>query len=259
MEDKFKKIKIIYEDLNYFIVYKPAQVIVHGGNGVKEQTLIDVLLEKYPYLKDVGENSSRPAIVHRLDKESSGLLVIAKNQESFNYFKNLFKSRQIQKNYKALVYGQITNEKFTLNFPLIKNSKTGKMSALPIIEKDNIYKKDSRRNMGNRQALLNAKEAITHIELEKSFVNYSYLDIRIATGRNHQIRAHLSAFGHPIVGDNLYGKRFKHKNEKLALNRIFLEAYKLNFIDQEGESKEYEISLSDELLNILHNLKSINI
>ncbi len=255
MEDKFKQIVIIHEDINYLLVYKPAKVIVHSGNGVKEKTLIDFLLEKYPYLASVGESSLRPAIVHRLDKESSGLLIIPKNQDSFNYFKNLFQSRQIEKRYKALVYGKIDKEFFTLNFPLIKNTKTGKMAALPLIEKENIFKKDSRRNLGNRHALMEAKEAITHVKLEKNFINYSYLDIQIETGRNHQIRAHLSAFGHPIVGDNLYGRRFKGKNEKLALNRIFLEAYQLSFLDQEKKKQTYKIKLSPELSNLLKVVK----
>jgi 23S rRNA pseudouridine1911/1915/1917 synthase len=255
MEEKFGQIKIIDEDSNYLIVYKPAGVIVHGGQGVKEKTLTDVLLEKYPYLTSVGESSLRPAIVHRLDKESSGLLIIPKNQTTFDYFKELFQTRQIEKRYKALVYGQIDKEYFTLNFPLIKNNKTGKMSALPLIEKDNIYKKDSRRNLGNRHALMNAKEAITHLKVEKKFINYTYLDVEIKTGRNHQIRAHLSAFGHPIVGDNLYGRRFKGKNEKLALNRIFLEAYQLSFLDQEKKKQKYKIKLSPELSNLLKVVK----
>lgn len=255
MEEKLKQIKIIHEDPDYFLVYKPAQVIIHGGLGVKEKTLIEVLVEKYPYLSEIGENPDRPAIVHRLDKESSGLLIIPKNQISFDYFKNLFQTRQIKKKYKALVHGQIDKEYFTLNFPLIKNNKTGKMSALPVIEKDNIYKKDSRRNMGNRQALMNAKEAITHVKLEKTFINYSYLDIQIETGRNHQIRAHLSAFGHPIVGDNLYGKRFKNKNAKLNLNRIFLEAWQLSFVDQNNKLREYKLELSNELKSILKIVK----
>ncbi len=255
MEEKFQQIKVIHEDPNYLIVYKPAQVIVHGGIGVKEKTLIDILSDKYPYLLVVGEDTNRLAIVHRLDKESSGLLIVPKNQEAFHYFKNLFQSRQIRKNYKALVYGQIERENFTLNFPLIKNNKTGKMSALPLIEKDSIYKKDSRRNMGNRQALINAKEAITHVKLEKTFINYTYLDIQIETGRNHQIRAHLSAFGHPIVGDSLYGKRFKAKNEKLKLNRIFLEAYQLSFIDQNRIKQEYKIEQSKELQNLFKSIK----
>lgn len=129
------------------------------------------------------------------------------------------------------------------------------MSALPLIEKDNIYQKDSRRNMGNRQALMNAKEAITHVKLEKTFINYSYLDIQIETGRNHQIRAHLSAFGHPIVGDNLYGKRFKNKNAKLNLNRIFLEAWQLSFVDQNDKPREYRLELSKELKYILKIVK----
>ncbi len=255
MEEKFKQIRIMQEESGYFVVYKPAQVIVHGGLGVKEKTLIDVLLEKYPYLAKIGENSFRPAIVHRLDKESSGLLIIPKNQDSFNYFKKLFQTRKIEKKYRSLVYGKIEKDYFSLNFPLIKNNKSGKMSALPVIEKDDIYKKDSRRNMGNRQALMKAKEAITHVKVKKRFINYTYLELQIETGRNHQIRAHLSAFGHPVVGDNLYGKRYKNKNAKLNLNRIFLEACQLSFIDLSGEKKEYKLELSKELENILKIVK----
>lgn len=110
--------QIIYENEDYLIINKPSGLIVHGGAHIEEKTLVDFLLEKYPNLKNVGEDPERPAIVHRLDKEASGLMVIPKNNKSFDHFKDLFKNRKIEKEYIALVHGALNKDEAVIDFPI---------------------------------------------------------------------------------------------------------------------------------------------
>lgn len=249
------EIRIIENQPNFLIVYKPAGLIVHSGQGVKEEALSDILSKKFPIIKTVGDDINRPGIVHRLDKEVSGLLIIPKNNESFLFFKNLFKNRIIKKAYIALVHGQIINDEASINFPIARSKKNGKMAALPLKIADNKEKKGN-RDLGNLNSLSLAKEAQTYFKVEKRFRNYTLLKILTSTGRTHQIRVHLSAYGHPIVGDNIYAnKKCKIKNDKLKLNRIFLEANYLSFTYQDKTKWEFDENLSNCLNNFLIKLK----
>lgn len=245
-------INIIFNNDDFLIINKPSGLVVHGGKGVKDKSLIDYLVIEFPFLKMLGENPERPAIVHRLDKEVSGLMIIPKNDEAFLCFKNLFKERRIIKNYKALVFKQINNDYGTINFPLIRSKKSGKISALPL--KYKVKKNINNRDLANISLNMKAKEAITNFKVIKNYINYSFLDVNIETGRTHQIRAHLNAYGHPIVGDNLYtNKKSKLNNKKITLKRIFLEASSLAF---EHKNKEYnfKIDLNLDLQNFLETL-----
>jgi 23S rRNA pseudouridine1911/1915/1917 synthase len=250
--DLVKNIKIIADENDFFIVYKPAGLIVHSGKGVKEESLSDILSQRFPELKNVGEDPDRPAIVHRLDKEVSGLLIIPKNQTSFFYFKDQFKNHLITKKYTALVYGHILKEEGLINFPIARSKKGGKMAALPM----SINNENNNRNLGNQISLLSSKKAETHFSLMQRYVNYSLLKVKIKTGRTHQIRVHLSAYGHPIVGDNIYGnKKARLANKKHDINRVFLEADYLSFLDQKGRKYEYKLKISSDLQKILTILK----
>lgn len=233
------RLDIIDETDEFLVINKPAGLIVHGQNNY---TLADWLKEKYPKIKKVGEDQERPGIVHRLDKEVSGLMVIAKTQKSFNSLKKQFQERSIIKEYTALAYGQITKDVGVINFP-IKRSPTGyKMSAIPLTVKG--------------QPTEEGRQAETRFEIVKKLINYTLLKVKIITGRTHQIRVHLGAYGHPLVGDNIYGtSKTRLQNKKLELNRIFLIADRLSFTDLTGKQKNYKINLPPELKNFLKQIK----
>jgi len=250
--------EIIFNDKNYLVINKPAGLTVHGGVAVKDKTLVDWLLENYPEIKNVGEDPIRPGIVHRLDKEVSGLMVVAKNNLAFTNLKNQFQKRDINKQYLALAHGQISKEDGEINFP-IKRAKDGyKMAAMPI-DSGSLSKKTNLQNRdeGNLAGWLKAKEAITSFKVVKKYINYTFLEVKIKTGRTHQIRVHFFAYGHPLVGDNLYyTKKSKLKNQKLNLGRIFLVANRLTFTDLEGEKKNFTIKLPLELEEFIAHLKA---
>ena len=226
-------IKIIKETKNYLVLEKPAGLMVHPAENVKEYTLVDWLKEKYPEIENVGDDKiNRPGIIHRLDKNVSGLLVITRTQEMFKHLKKQFKDRTVRKKYLALVYDKIKDNEGKINFPIIRSKRTGKMVAKPI----GVF----------------LKKALTLWTLKKQFDHYSLLDIEIKTGRSHQIRAHMQAIDHSVVGDNLY-KNKEHK-DKFNLNRIFLHAYYLEFTDLQGERQKFEIELPEELQEVLRKL-----
>lgn len=251
MSHKFPE--IIFEDNNYLVINKPADLIVHGGPGITEITLADLLIEKYPEILEVGEDKLRPGIVHRLDKEVSGLMVIAKNNESFNNLKEQFKDRDVNKTYLALVHGKIEKDYDDIIFP-IKRAKEGyKMAALPMnVENLLVRRSPKSRDKGNIEGLFKARAASTSFKVIKRFINFTYLEVNIKTGRTHQIRVHFSAYGHPLVGDNLYyTKKSKEKNKKINLGRVFLVASQLSFSDLNGAKKTFNLELPKELENYL--------
>lgn len=241
-------IKIFSEPLNilaetgeYLVINKPAGLIVHGGTK-GSITLADILFEQYPKLSKVGDDPARPGIVHRLDKEVSGLMVIAKTQDSFDNLKKQFKQRKIIKKYTALVYGQISLEYGEISFPIKRSSDGFKMIALPITHKGQLNQ--------------DGRFAITEFSILKRLINYTLLKIKIKTGRTHQIRVHLSAYDHPIVGDNIYGTaKTRLRNKKFGLNRIFLVADELSFVDLAGNKQEFSINLPDQLKDLLKIIK----
>ncbi|MCX6800480.1 MAG: RluA family pseudouridine synthase [Candidatus Falkowbacteria bacterium] len=240
-QDRIKlNIKIIKEDPDYLIVDKPAGLAVHGAEHMNEVTLIDYLVEKYPDIVGVGDDEKRPGIVHRIDKDVSGLLVVARNNKIYEHLKSQFKKRTIKKEYEALVYGATSKDYDTIDFPLRRSTSGYKISALP---KGSEIKDDIR-------------EAITLFEVKQRFINYTLLNVIIKTGRTHQIRCHLAAYGHPIVGDELYStKKTREKNKKLKLGRIFLCSVRLGFKDLNGEKVEFKANLPKNLKDVLDKVK----
>jgi 23S rRNA pseudouridine1911/1915/1917 synthase len=245
---KLPKFKTITETPDYIVIEKPAGVVVHGALGIKESTLVDAIVKKYPDIKKVYDKKDkcseiRPGIVHRLDKEASGLMVVARNTKSLNSLKKQFQERKVKKVYYALVDGNIESETGTINTPLLKN-KEGLMAA--------------RTDAKNEEA----REALTTFAVEKRFKNYTLLKVEIHTGRTHQIRAHLKSIGHSIVGDELYVTRShegalikRRKVDRAKLGRIFLHASELGFWNLAKKWQEFKTPLPKELKKFLKEIK----
>ena len=238
---------IIYEDSDLLVLNKPAGLTVHKTSPTdKQTTLVDWLLEKYPQIKEVGDpirtpsgsngasDPYRPGIVHRLDKETSGLMVVAKTQAAFSYLKEQFQTKKIKKQYLALVFGQLKNQSGLIDKPL------GKLGT-----------KQTTQIKGKTE--LDVKEAQTEYKVLEEYNGFSLLEVRPLTGRTHQIRVHLNSIGHPIVGDSLYGG--KHHPRPAGLERMFLHAQKLEFTTLAGEHLTLEADPPLELTNFLNYLR----
>lgn len=241
--------RIIFENKDYLVIDKPAGLAVHGGGNIKEATLVDWLIGHCPAIARVGEDATRPGIVHRLDKDVSGLMVVAKTQKCFLSLKNQFKWREVNKEYVALAHGRLDNDFGEIDFP-IKRSKDGhKMAALPRHAEQLLHRRHPQdRDQGNIKGVFKAKPASTHFQVLKNFVNYTLVRVKIKTGRTHQIRVHFFAYGHPLAGDDLYAtKKTKEKNKKLALGRVFLVADRLSFRDPKGEKQSFSLELPADL------------
>ncbi|HRH22309.1 MAG TPA: RluA family pseudouridine synthase [bacterium] len=229
-------IQVIFECADYIVVNKPAGLMVHGTATSTAITLVDWLVKNYPKVKKVGEDKLRPGIVHRLDKSVSGLMVIALNNKAFEDLKKQFQARTIDKKYIGLVYGQVSKDAGVINFNLERSSSGHKMAAKPTSQ--------------------GGKEAITEFVVLERYINFTLLELTIKTGRTHQIRAHLSAFNHQLVGDDWYGTVMtKTKNKKFNLGRVFLASVLLAFDNLEGERVKYELGLPAELKKVLESVK----
>lgn len=249
--------KLIEENEDWLVIEKPAGLTVHAGAGIKEKTLIDFLLEDYPEIAQAGDDPKRPGIVQRLDKEVSGLMVIAKTTKGFEYLKTQFKERRVRKEYTALAFGVIDVDQEILDFPIKRSSKGYKMAALPRISEEKMTnKKPTNREIGLREALDGAKDAWTQFTVLKRFTGSTLVKVRIKTGRTHQIRVHFYAFNHPLIGDKLYcNKKSKAKNQKIDLKRVFLFADYLSFKGLDGEKHEFSLPMPDDLTSFIKTLK----
>ncbi len=162
--------KLIEENKDWLVIEKPAGLTVHAGAGIKEKTLIDYLLEDYPEIAEAGDDPKRPGIVQRLDKEVSGLMVVARTTKGFEYLKKQFKERRVKKEYTALAFGVIETNHEILDFPIKRSSKGYKMAALPRISEEKLSnKKPTNREVGLREALEGARDAWTEFTVLKRF------------------------------------------------------------------------------------------
>jgi 23S rRNA pseudouridine1911/1915/1917 synthase len=240
---------IIAETPDYLVINKPAGLAVHGGGNLKEPTLADWLIDRYPKIQTVGDDPSRPGLVHRLDKDVSGLMVVAKNNKSFNSLKDQFKDREVNKEYLALVHGRIAAEHAEIDFPITRSQGGYKMAALPTKTTELLTRRHpTGRDQGNITGWFKSRNALTEFTVLQRFINFTLLRVKIKTGRTHQIRVHLFAYGHPLVGDPLYyTKKTKTKNQKLNLGRVWLVADHLDFLDLSKQPQSFTIDLPAEL------------
>ena len=228
---------VINEEKDYLIISKPSNLIMHPGAGCKNGTLANGLLYRYPEL----ENISRSGIVHRLDKDTSGVLLVARTEKFRNYFVNELQERKVKKNYTAVVVGKLL----------------GSIEINDSIGRD----KNNRTKMSIRS---DGKEAYSFIKPKENFNNYSLLDISIKTGRTHQIRVHLASKKLPIIGDKAYNpssKIAKDTPEKLIkvirdFPRQALHSRKLSFTNPDTqENISFNSPLDKDIQNLIFNLK----
>lgn len=244
---------IVAETKEYLVLEKPANLVVHPPMEstdkveiTNSKTLAGWLLRTYPTLWQIGEHPNRPGMVHRLDKDTSGLMVVAKTQAAFENLKQQFKDRTVEKNYWALVHGVPANEHEMLDFP-IDRGHDGRMVARPIVKEVTL------RNVTTLQP---GRTALTEFLITEHWVNHALLDVRLHTGRTHQIRVHMFAYGHPVVGDVLYHqKQYQNAAKKFPCPRLFLHSYKLTFADPiTGERVTFQSELPAELQTYLTTL-----
>jgi 23S rRNA pseudouridine1911/1915/1917 synthase len=256
------KIKVLYEDANILAIDKPSGILVHPaaeqaryGAGPDEKTILDIFKKKYPKLK----------IVHRLDRETSGVLLLAKNKKAHEFLKSQFKNREVKKIYMAIVSGNVKNDRGVINKPIGRSPK------------------DFRRRLSGRGARGEMREAVTeyrvleriHLPLRGRLgggklnstspqplskgegVNFTYLEVRPKTGRTHQIRVHMKYLNHPVAGDSLYNPNGPLPNlplikgEEKGGGRMFLHAKSIEFRNLKGEIVKVESAIPEEFNKVV--------
>ena len=221
-------LNIVYEDDDLLVVDKPAGLTVHPAPGHPNHTLVNAILAHYPHLSGVG-SPGRPGIVHRLDKNTSGLIVVAKNDAAQQNISAQIKARSVTKRYLVLVMGHLSPDRGIIEAPI-------------------------GRDPGNRKRMAvvsGGREARTQYRVIKYIDNYTLLEVSPETGRTHQIRVHLAAIGYPVVGDEVYGTRSP------ILRRQFLHAHHLGFrLPSTGEQVELSSELPSDLEETLKHISS---
>ena len=226
-------VEVVYEDNDIIVVNKPKGMVVHPANGNPDGTLVNAIMAMCKgSLSGIG-GEIRPGIVHRLDKDTSGLLIVAKNDLAHINMSNQIKDRQVKKIYIALVKGNINENEATINMPIGRSTKDRKKMAV--------------RKEG--------KEAVTHFKVLKRYKDYTLLKVKIDTGRTHQIRVHMAEIGHPVVGDMVYSKG---KNE-FGVEGQMLHAQSLDFKHPiTGKEMHLEAKLPEYFEKVLEKLDREN-
>jgi 23S rRNA pseudouridine1911/1915/1917 synthase len=238
---------VVYEDDSLVVVNKPAGMMAHAGSGKGEEgnrgTLVNALLHRFQALSQLG-GELRPGIVHRLDKETSGLLAVAKTDTAHRKLAEQFSRREVKKTYITLAHGWMTQQKGTINSEISRDARR-------------------RTRMTTRRA--DGRSAITHWKvlrnIESPWGKFSLLEVKIETGRTHQIRVHLASIGHPVVGDTLYGAPRSIRSTQagapsVSLPRNFLHAAALQFHHPAtGKLLSFEQPLPPELVQFLRQIE----
>lgn len=208
--DLFSQIGLLYEDQWLLAINKPSGISVHPGSGEREYTIADYFRQRYPKEADLFEDAERPGIVHRLDKDTSGILLLAKSPEAVEAMQDEFRARQINKTYLAWVDGTVKTPFRRISSPIIRHPR------------------QRIRYTTTRAETPGAREALTEVRLLAVRAGKSFLRIRLFTGRTHQIRVHMSSIGHPVCGDRLYGSPTVTPESNDP--GIMLHAHELSFI-----------------------------
>ena len=196
----------LFEDEWLLVIDKPAGLVVHPGAGEKQETVLDIFRFNYPQINDMADQE-RPGIVHRLDKDTSGVLILAKTEDALQAMQELFQAREMQKTYLALVKGHLRFRNGTIDLPLARSLKNRARFEVP------------------REERADQREAITDFSVIRAFEKFTFVRLMPHTGRTHQLRVHLAHFGNPVLGDILYGNR-----KELGFPRLALHALRIEFI-----------------------------
>ncbi|GCF10810.1 RluA family pseudouridine synthase [Dictyobacter arantiisoli] len=225
---------VVYEDADLVVLNKASGMVVHPAPGHYDDTLVNALLARYPELRDHKEDV-RPGIVHRLDRDTSGLLIVAKNLQTQVALIEQMKDHRIEKRYLALVEGIVSLDRGTIEAPVGRDPRNRQQMTITSVD---------------------SRDATTHFKVKERFNHHTLLLLQLETGRTHQIRVHLKAIGHPVVGDPIYGTgriRFG-----ITLQRQFLHAYQLRFIHpHSGEVIELEAPLPPDLQSVMDDPKHL--
>ena len=225
---------VLYEDEDVIVVDKPAGMVVHAGAGHNTGTLVNALMHRFSTLSSVN-GDVRPGIVHRLDRETSGVLVVARTDAAHQSLAQQFHDREVEKVYWALAHGRMEQREGTITAP---------------ITRDPIRRTRMTTKLGR------GRTALTHYRVLEQFEFFSYLEVKIGTGRTHQIRVHLSSLRHPVFGDRLYGAPAAIPGVA-TLDRFFLHARSLQFRSpSRGEMIKIESPLPEELSQLLATLRT---
>lgn len=235
---------IIYEDKDILAINKPAGLVVHSDGKTDEPNLVDWLLLKYPQIKNVGEPGRnakgeevlRSGIVHRLDRDTSGVMLVAKTVEAFESLKSQFKNHEVKKIYHAFVLGEMKKDSDTIDRPIGRNSK------------------DFRMWSAQRGARGEMREAITDYTVLSKKDGYSFVEVRPKTGRTHQIRVHFKAINYPLVGDSLYAPTTENK---LGFTRTALHSKEVTFHDLKGAKHTISAPYPEDFSKAVALLQSI--
>jgi 23S rRNA pseudouridine1911/1915/1917 synthase len=234
-----KDLDILYEDAHLMVVNKPAELVVHPAPGHCSGTLVNRLLFYYPEIISVG-NTLRPGIVHRLDKDTSGSLIVAKKASAFDSLSSQFKKRIVQKKYLALVYGEIKEQSGVISLPIGRHLVDRK-----------------KMSTSSRKSRL----AETHWQVKERLKGSTLVDIDLKTGRTHQIRVHFSAIGHPVIGDKVYGGRMMQKkriNDLPHISRQMLHALRIGFVHPVTEKfMQFESPVPEDMLRVIKSLRRL--
>ena len=234
---------ILYEDRHLLVIDKPAGMVIHPAPGHREGTLVNAILHHCDDLSGIG-GVIRPGIVHRLDKDTSGVLLVAKNDETHRHLSEQFREHRVKKTYKALVFGSPVEEEGTITLPVGRHP-------------------EDRKKMSTRSR--RGKEAVTRWRVAGRYGETTLLDVDIETGRTHQIRVHLSSMGHPVVGDRVYGGggRLKSIRDQAlrarlsAMPRQALHAWRIAFSHPvDKREMEFVAPLPEDMRHLMDDLAS---
>ncbi len=231
------EIKILFEDENILAINKPAGLVVHPDGRTKEPSISEWFGVKYPKSKNVGEklgDIERPGIVHRIDRETSGVLLLAKTDAGHALLKKQFQDREIEKTYHTFLYGNLKDNHGTIDQPIARS-------------KNDFRKRVVVRGTGGG----GSKSAVTYFEVLKRFEGVTFVEAKPKTGRTHQIRVHFQALHHPVVSDKLYAPK---KEPILGFSRLALHARRVTFTDLKGEKHTVEAPYPEDFREALEKI-----
>ncbi|MDH4330900.1 MAG: RluA family pseudouridine synthase [Candidatus Moranbacteria bacterium] len=235
------ELNVVYEDEDIIVIDKQAGLCVHPSNSNDDSTLVSGLVVLYPEIVGVGDDSFqsnlRPGIVHRLDRDTSGVMIVARNQKAFDELKRKFQSREIQKTYQTIVFGHLEKKKIIVSSPIAKATN---------------YK---RQVIATKKTKTKTRDAVTEFNVIKEYDKYSVVEAKPKTGRMHQIRVHLLSVGNPIVGDKLYKKKEFLTEEFLGSKRQLLHACEIEF-ELFGKAHKFSSQIPFDFVEFLELIKN---